>query len=321
MNILITGSAGFIGFHISKFLLDNTNHKIFSIDSITDYYEVSLKKNRLKILKEYKNFKFFKFDLKNCNKVINNFKKHRYDIVLHLAAQAGVRYSIKDPRSYLNNNIIAFFNILDTSRQFRIKHFLFASSSSVYGKNNKFPSQENFSTSQPLSFYAATKKSNEVMAYSYSNIYKIPCTALRFFTVYGPYGRPDMSLFIFTKAIASNKTIKLYNKSRHSRDFTYIDDVCSSLSRLIMKIPKDEVPFSVYNLGSGKSKTLSQFVNIIEKNVGNKSKVKLLNMQKGDVVKTHSSIKKLKRVIGYSPKHSIDKGVSKFVTWFKSYYK
>ena len=303
MKILVTGAAGFIGFHICKYLLDNTKYNVSSIDSITDYYDVSLKKNRLKILKNYKNFFFYKFDLKNNKKILNNFKINQYDIVLHLAAQAGVRYSIENPRSYLDSNIIGFFNILDASRVNKVKHFLFASSSSVYGKSDKFPLKESYSTSSPLSFYASTKKSNEVMAYSYSNIYKLPCSALRFFTVYGPYGRPDMSLFKFTKSILEKKSIQLFNKGNHERDFTYIDDISISLSKLIKKIPKNKVPFEVYNLGSSNPRNLSNSVELIEKYTGIKAKKNYIAMQKGDVYKTHASNVKLKKTIKYSPNY------------------
>ena len=256
MKILITGSAGFIGYHLAKHLLKDKKHKIFGLDSLNSYYSLSLKKNRLKELLKFKNFKFFKINLKNKTKITSLFEKNKFDIVIHLAAQAGVRYSVQNPQSYLDNNIISFFNILDLARKFKIKHFIFASTSSVYGDQPKFPTHENCNTDKPLSFYAATKKSNEVLAYSYSNIFKLPCTGLRFFTVYGPYGRPDMALFKFTKNILKNRKIELFNSGNHDRDFTYIDDICEFIVRILKKPLNHNIPFNVINLGNGKSRKL-----------------------------------------------------------------
>ena len=321
MKILITGSAGFIGYHLAKYLLKDKKHKIFGLDSLNSYYSLSLKKNRLKELLKFKNFKFFKINLKNKTKITSLFEKNKFDIVIHLAAQAGVRYSVQNPQTYLDNNIISFFNILDLARKFKIKHFIFASTSSVYGDQPKFPTHENCNTDKPLSFYAATKKSNEVLAHSYSNIFKLPCTGLRFFTVYGPYGRPDMALFKFTKNILKNRKIKLFNSGNHDRDFTYIDDICEFIVRILKKPPNDNIPFNVINLGNGKSRKLKDYISNLEKSLGKKSIKINLKLQKGDILKTHADIKKIAKKTKYKPKTKIEDGITKFVDWYKSYYK
>ena len=321
MKILITGSAGFIGYHLAKYLLKDKKHKIFGLDSLNSYYSLSLKKNRLKELLKFKNFKFFKINLKNKTKTTPLFEKNKFDIVIHLAAQAGVRYSVQNPQSYLDNNIISFFNILDLARKFKIKHFIFASTSSVYGDQPKFPTHENCNTDKPLSFYAATKKSNEVLAHSYSNIFKLPCTGLRFFTVYGPYGRPDMALFKFTKNILKNRKIELFNSGNHDRDFTYIDDICEFIVRILNKPLNDKIPFNVINLGNGKSRKLKDYISNLEKSLGKKSIKINLKLQKGDILKTHADIKKIAKKTKYKPKTKIEDGITKFVDWYKSYYK
>ena len=321
MKILITGSAGFIGYHLAKYLLKDKKHKIFGLDSLNSYYSLSLKKNRLKELLKFKNFKFFKINLKNKTKTTPLFEKNKFDIVIHLAAQAGVRYSVQKPQSYLDNNIISFFNILDLARKFKIKHFIFASTSSVYGDQPKFPTHENCNTDKPLSFYAATKKSNEVLAHSYSNIFKLPCTGLRFFTVYGPYGRPDMALFKFTKNILKNRKIELFNSGNHDRDFTYIDDICEFIVRILNKPLNDKIPFNVINLGNGKSRKLKDYISNLEKSLGKKSIKINLKLQKGDILKTHADIKKIAKKTKYKPKTKIEDGITKFVDWYKSYYK
>ena len=238
-----------------------------------------------------------------------------------MAAQAGVRYSVQNPQSYLDNNIISFFNILDLARKFKIKHFIFASTSSVYGDQPKFPTHENCNTDKPLSFYAATKKSNEVLAYSYSNIFKLPCTGLRFFTVYGPYGRPDMALFKFTKNILKNRKIELFNSGNHDRDFTYIDDICEFIVRILKKPLNHNIPFNVINLGNGKSRKLKDYISNLEKSLGKKSIKINLKLQKGDILKTHADIKKIAKKKKYKPKTKIEDGITKFVDWYKSYYK
>jgi len=317
MNILITGCAGFIGFHVSKKLLENNKYNIYGIDNINNYYDIRLKKNRLSILKKFKNFKFYSFDLSNYNKTLKNFKLNKYKIVIHLAAQAGVRFSITHPSNYLKDNIIAFFSVIDSARLIKAKHFIAASSSSVYGNNKKFPLTEDSDTSHPLTFYGATKKSNEVMAYSYSNIYHMPCTLLRFFTVYGPIGRPDMSLFKFVSSIYKNRYITLNNKGNHIRDFTYIDDVVEFIRRILNKPPKNKIPFEIYNIASSKPKHLKYFIKIIEKTINKKAKVKYAPLQKGDIFKTHADIKKILRKTSYTPSNKFSVGIKNFCEWFK----
>ena len=322
MKILVTGCAGFIGYHLCLKLLEKNKHKVYGLDNISNYYDVKLKNSRLKNLKEHPNkFYFHKIDIENFNKLKNNFKNNNYDYVIHLAAQAGVRASIQKPSQYVRNNLIGFFNVLEISKIFKIKHLGFASTSSVYGSTKKFPLSEDNNTDKPLSFYAATKKSNELMAYSYSNIHKLPCTGLRLFTVYGPYGRPDMSLFKFTKAIFNSNKIDLFNRGNHVRDFTYIDDTVNAISKIIFLPSKKKIPFSVFNVASSNPKNLKLFLNIIEKVIGKKSLINYLKMQPGDVYKTHGSIKRLSKKINYKPKIKISKGIERFIKWYKKYYK
>ena len=320
MKILVTGSAGFIGFHICKRLLDD-KHQVVGIDNLNNYYDKKIKIDRNRILKKYDNYNFFKYDLRDYSKLNKLIKKLKIKIILHLAAQAGVRYSVESPEKYFDSNLKGFFNILELSRNNKIKHLIFASTSSVYGNSNKFPLKENDNSDFPMSFYAATKKSNEVMAHSYSNIYNLPCTALRFFTVYGPYGRPDMSLFKFTNSIYKNKKIDLFNSGNHFRDFTYIDDIINGIKLILNKPPKKDIPFDIYNLGKGSSVSLLKYVKEIEKNIGKKAKFNMLSLQKGDVHKTHSSIKKTYRFFGYKPKITIKTGVKKFIDWYFNYFK
>ena len=322
MKILVTGCCGFIGFHLCKQLLENNKNKVFGIDIINDYYDVKLKKDRLNILKKNKKFfKFFKLDITNKKIIENNFNQNKYDYVIHLAAQAGVRYSLKNPRSYLDNNINGFFNILEASKNNKIKHLIYASTSSVYGDNTKFPLKENFSTDKPLTFYAASKKCNEIMAYSYSNLYKLKTTGLRFFTVYGSYGRPDMALSKFVNSILNSKKLELYNKGNHYRDFTYVDDVIKSIIKLIKKGAKEKIPFQIFNIGNGKPNYLKDFLIKIENELMIKARVKNLRFQKGDVYKTHADTKKLSRAINFRPSTSIQQGIEKFIRWYKEYYK
>ena len=320
MKILITGVAGFIGFHLSNRLVQKKNI-VFGIDNLNTYYDVGLKKERLNILNKNKNFNFFKIDLLNKKKIDMIIKNHNIRYIIHLAAQAGVRYSIENPEAYFRSNMEGFFNILELSKINNIKHLIFASTSSVYGNNKKFPLTENMNTDKPLSFYAATKKSNEVMAYTYSNIYKIPTTALRFFTVYGPYGRPDMSLFKFTNAISKNKKILLYNSGNHIRDFTYIDDVVEGVLGLIKKPSMRNIPFNCFNIGGGRPHKLNFFLSFIESNLNKKAKIKNLPLQLGDVKKTHASIELLKIYSSYQPKTQLKKGIIKFIKWYKEYFK
>ena len=320
MTILITGSAGFIGYHVTKKIL-NKNIKVIGIDNINNYYDINLKKNRIKDLKKNKKFFFYKLDLLNYKKLDNIVKNKKIKIIIHLAAQAGVRYSIKNPRIYFKSNLEGFFNILEISRHNNIKHLIYASTSSVYGDSKKFPLSEINRTDQPLSFYAATKKSNEVMAHSYSYIYKLPCTGVRFFTVYGPFGRPDMALFKFTKNILNNHPIELYNNGNHFRDFTYVDDIVDGIYSLIKKESKKSIPYEIFNIGNGTPKKLLDYLKHIEKNLNKISKTKKLPLQTGDIVKTHSNINKLKKYTGYKPKTNIKIGISKFIEWYKEYYR
>ena len=320
MTILITGSAGFIGYHVTKKIL-NKNIKVIGIDNINNYYDINLKKNRIKDLKKNKKFFFYKVDLSNYKKLDNIVKNKKIKIIIHLAAQAGVRYSIKNPRIYFKSNLEGFFNILEISRHNNIKHLIYASTSSVYGDSKKFPLSEINRTDQPLSFYAATKKSNEVMAHSYSYIYKLPCTGVRFFTVYGPYGRPDMALFKFTKNILNNHPIELYNNGNHFRDFTYVDDIVDGIYSLIEKQSKKTIPYEIFNIGNGTPKKLLDYLKHIEKNLNKISKTKKLPLQTGDIVKTHSNINKLKKYTGYKPKTNIKIGISRFIEWYKDYYR
>ncbi len=320
MTILITGSAGFIGYHLTKKIL-NKKTEVIGIDNINNYYDIKLKKNRINDLKKNKKFSFFKIDLSEYKKINNIVKNKKIKIIIHLAAQAGVRHSIKNPRSYFKSNLEGFFNILEISRHNNIKHLIYASTSSVYGESKKFPLSEIDVTDKPISFYAATKKSNEIMAYSYSHIYKLPSTGVRFFTVYGPFGRPDMSLFKFTKNILNNKPIELFNKGNHLRDFTYVDDVVDGIYSLIKKQSKKNIPYEIFNIGNGKPRKLLDYLKYIEKNLNKVSKVKKKPLQAGDIIKTHSNVNKLKKYTGYKPKTNINTGVSKFIEWYKEYYK
>ena len=320
MSILVTGAAGFIGYHLTKKIL-NKNKEVIGIDNINSYYDVSLKKDRINKLKKNKKFSFYKVDLSNYKKLNNIVKKNKIKIIVHLAAQAGVRYSIKNPRTYFKSNLEGFFNILEVSRHNKIKHLIYASTSSVYGDSKKFPLNENDRTDQPLSFYAATKKSNEIMAHSYSYIYKLPSTGVRFFTVYGPFGRPDMALFKFTKNIINNHPIELFNNGNHLRDFTYVDDIIDGIYSLINKQSKKTIPYEIFNIGNGTPKKLLEYLKHIEKNLNKISKTKKLPLQVGDILKTHSNINKLNKYTGYKPKTNIKIGISKFIEWYKDYYR
>ena len=320
MSILVTGAAGFIGYHLIKKILKK-NKKVFGIDNINDYYDTNLKKDRINNLKKNKKFYFYKVDLSNYKKLNDIVKKNKINIIIHLAAQAGVRYSIKNPRTYFKSNLEGFFNILEISRDNKIKHLIYASTSSVYGDSKKFPLNENDRTDQPLSFYAATKKSNEIMAHSYSYIYNLPSTGVRFFTVYGPFGRPDMALFKFTKNIINNHSVELFNNGKHLRDFTYVDDIVDGIYSLINKQSKKTIPYEIFNIGNGAPKKLLDYLKYIEKSLKKISKTKRLPLQVGDVVKTHSNINKLKKYTGYKPKTNIKIGIEKFIEWYKDYYK
>ena len=321
MRILITGCAGFIGFHlVEKLIFINKYKTIFGIDNLNDYYDIELKKNRLNILKNNKNFKFKKIDICNYDAFNKFVKVNKIKIIIHLAAQAGVRYSISHPKTYFKNNILGFNNVLDICKENKVKHFLFASTSSVYGNCKIFPTSENHNTNNPLTYYASSKKTNEVNAYAYSNIYKIPSTCMRFFTVYGPYGRPDMALFKFTKNILNNKPIEVYNYGNHERDFTYIDDITTAIEKLINKPSLNKIPFNVFNIGSGNPINLKKFIKLIEKNLLIKSKLKYLPLQQGDIHKTYANIDNLKKYVNFTPKYNVELGVEKFIKWYKDYY-
>ena len=332
MKIFITGSSGFIGFHLSKKLLDK-GHSVHGFDSMNNYYDVKLKINRYQILRNNKNFSFTKGKIENqkiLSKSILNFKPK---IIIHLAAQAGVRYSIEKPRVYLDSNIIGTYNIIELAKKVNIKHLLIASSSSVYGANKKLPFKEIDKTETQLSIYAATKKSTESIAHSYSNIWKIPTTMLRFFTVYGPWGRPDMALFKFTEGIINKKKIDIYNQGKMYRDFTYIDDIVDGITALINKAPnlkqlgkiKDDslspvAPFRIINIGNTHKVYLLDFINALEKELGAKAIRNYMPLQKGDVKMTVSNTSLLKRITRYNPKTDYKTGIKKFLKWYLFYY-
>ena len=333
MKILITGSSGFIGFHLAKLLLEKGN-KIHGYDSMNSYYDVNLKKARLKILRGYKNFSFTKNKLENKRSLEKSFFKFKPNVVIHLAAQAGVRYSIDKPRVYLKSNVEGTFNIIEASHKLKVKHLIMASSSSVYGANKNIPFKETDKTETQLSIYAATKKSNESMAHSYSNLWKVPITMLRFFTVYGPWGRPDMALFKFTKGILKNKKIDIYNHGKMYRDFTYIDDIVNGIKLLINKAPNIKqkgkykndslssvAPFRILNIGNSKKVFLLNFIKQIELELKKKAFRNYMPLQKGDVKQTLSNIKLLQNLTNYSPKISYKLGIKKFIDWYKKYYK
>ncbi len=323
-NILITGSAGFIGFHLTKKLLKNKNFKIIGIDNINNYYDVNLKKSRNKILKKNKRYYFFKVDICNQNKLEKLYKKFKFYKVVNLAAQAGVRYSILNPDSYFKSNIIGFYNILKLSAKYKVRHLIYASTSSVYGNSNPIPFKENNDSSRPIQFYAATKKSNEVMAYSFSSIYKLPTTGLRFFTVYGPWGRPDMALFKFTKNILKNKPIEIFNYGKHNRDFTFVDDIVDGVIKIFNSEPKKnkyKIPAEIFNIGRGKKEKLLQFIDLIKQTLRKSHKPKFLKIQQGDIKDTLGSVNKIKKQFNYSPKININQGIPKFIKWYLEYYK
>ena len=321
MNILVTGCAGFIGYHLTKKLLENKKYIVFGIDNINTYYDTDLKRNRLKLLKENtKKFFFEKIDIANLSLLEKNFKKNNYDIVFNLAAHAGVRSSIKNPSIYFKSNLVGFFNIINLSKECKIKHLIYASSSSVYGDQKKLPLKENFSTDMPLSFYASTKKTNEVIAYSYSSVYQLPTTGVRFFTVYGPMGRPDMAVYKFTHNIFKNKRVELFNNGNNYRDFTYIDDVVYALCKILKKPPKSVTPFKIINIGSGQKIKTSYLISLIENKLGKKTKKIKLPPQIGDVKNTQASNLLLKNQYKFKPKISIEEGISRYITWFKNYY-
>lgn len=316
-NILITGVAGFIGFHLSKKLLEQ-GENIIGFDNLNDYYDINLKENRLKILQKYENFSFIKGDLANKEKIEKLFIDYNPEIVVNLAAQAGVRHSINNPQIYVESNIIGFFNILEACRNNSVKHLVYASSSSVYGNQEKTPFSTEDTVDNPISLYAATKKSNELMAHAYSHLYGIKTTGLRFFTVYGPFGRPDMAYFSFTKKIFDNETIKIFNNGDMYRDFTYIDDIVQGIENIINSAPKYD--YKIYNIGNNKPEKLMFFIETLEKIIGKAAKKDFLPMQQGDVYQTYADVADLTNDFGFKPSTSIEDGLRKFVDWYKEYY-
>ena len=333
MTILVTGSAGFIGSFFSKRLLDE-NLKVIGLDNHNDYYDPGLKEARLKRFYDHPNYTHVRANLEDQEAIHEIFRTHKINKVVNLAAQAGVRYSMENPRSYIDSNIVGFLNILECCREFNIQHLVYASSSSVYGANETLPFSVHDNVDHPLSLYAASKKSNELMAHSYSNLYKIPTTGLRFFTVYGPWGRPDMALFLFTKSILQGDPIKVFNKGNHTRDFTYIDDIVEGIYRVMESPPsgKDDwdgaypdpgsskSPWRVYNIGNNNPVKLMDCIDALEEALGIKAKKEFLPLQPGDVPDTFADVKDLIDDFNFQPSTSIKSGINNFVDWYKSYY-
>jgi len=335
MKILITGTAGFIGYHLTKRLAQE-NHTIICIDNINGYYDVDLKYGRLAALgfsrdsidttndftvsSIFPYVRFLKTDLCNGERVTALFSKGSFDFVLHLAAQAGVRYSLSNPNAYISGNVQGFLNILEAARLYQPKHLVYASSSSVYGLNSKIPFSENDAVNQPASLYAATKRSNELMAHTYSHLYGIPVTGLRFFTVYGPWGRPDMAPFIFTKSIIEGKPINVFNHGNMKRDFTFIDDIVEGIIRTMKLVPGGNLPVAIYNIGNGGPVQLMDFIHTLENSLGKKAIINYTSMQAGDVIATWADCSALERDTGFRPCTALAAGIDKFVSWYKNYY-
>lgn len=333
-KILVTGAAGFIGFHLSGRLLEKGYH-VVGIDNMNDYYDVNLKKARLRQIRDKENFRFHKMALEQKDKVLRLFREEKFDYVVNLAAQAGVRYSLINPYAYVDSNIYGFLNILEGCRHHGVRHLVFASSSSVYGLNTKMPFSTHHNVDHPISLYAATKKANELMAHTYSYLYGIPATGLRFFTVYGPWGRPDMALFIFTKAILEGKQIDVFNFGKMQRDFTYIDDIVEGVVRIIRKIPGSDkrwngnkpdpssscARYRLYNIGNNNPVELMRFIETLEECLGKKARKNLLPIQPGDVPATYADIDDLAADAGFTPSTNIRDGISRFVEWYTQYYK
>lgn len=320
---LITGAAGFIGFHLSKRLLTQ-GAKVIGFDNINDYYDTKLKYARLEILKSYKNFTFIKGDLADKEAVNHLFEDFNPDIVVNLAAQAGVRYSIDNPDAYISSNVIGFYNILECARHHKIEHLLYASSSSVYGNQQKTPFSTTDNVDHPISLYAATKKTNELMAFTYSHLYKIPATGLRFFTVYGPYGRPDMAYFSFTNKIMRGEKIKIFNNGDMYRDFTYVDDIVKGIENMLCNPPlpdENGVQYKVYNIGNNKPEKLMYFIETLEKCIGKTAEKEYLPMQPGDVYQTYADVTDLIEDFDFKPSTSIEDGLSQFAKWYFEFYK
>lgn len=312
---LVTGAAGFIGFHVSRALLEQGD-RVLGLDNLNDYYDVSLKEARLRLLQENERFTFYKEDLANREGLTKVFGQNRIQVVCNMAAQAGVRYSLVNPFAYQSSNLEGFLNIIHLSQEHQVENFVYASSSSVYGNNKKVPFSVQDRVDNPISLYAATKKANELVAHTYSHLYGLPCSGLRLFTVYGPWGRPDMALFIFTKAITRNQPIKVYNFGKMRRDFTYIDDIV----RGVLASMDRPVPYALYNLGNSRAVDLLYFIECIEKELGKKAEKKMLPMQPGDVVETYADISESERDLGFQPTTRIEEGVASFISWYRSFY-
>ena len=334
MKILVTGAAGFIGFHLAKRLLEE-RHLVIGLDNMDPYYDVQLKKDRLSQLESSNKFKFIQLDLVDKKDMAKLFSKYRFDQVVNLAAQAGVRYSIENPHAYINSNIVGFMNVLEGCRHNEVFHLVYASTSSVYGLNTTMPFSIHHNVDHPISIYAATKKSNELMAHTYSHLYNLPTTGLRFFTVYGPWGRPDMALFLFTEAILKGEPIKVFNYGGMQRDFTYIDDIIEGVTRVLDNIPEanpdwkgedpdpssSSSPYRIYNIGNNNPEELMDFIEAIEHALGKKANKEFLPIQPGDVPATYAEVDDLIEEVGFKPETPIIKGVEKFIEWYLDYYK
>jgi len=332
-KILITGAAGFIGFHLARRLLDD-GRSVVGLDNLNDYYDPGLKRDRLARLKKYPGFLHVNFDMANRDAMPALFKEHGFDAVVNLAAQAGVRYSIINPHSYVDTNLVGFVNVLEGCRHTGVKHFVYASSSSVYGANTNMPFSVHNNVDHPVSLYAASKKANELMAHSYSHLYGLPVTGLRFFTVYGPWGRPDMALFLFTKAILENRPIDVFNNGEMERDFTYIDDIVEGVFRLIDRQPQPNpqwngdspdpatsyCPWRIYNIGNNKKEKLMRYIEVLEECLGRKAEKNFLPLQDGDVPATFANVDDLVRDIEFKPATTIEEGIQEFVRWYRDYY-
>ena len=332
-KVLVTGAAGFIGYHLAKRLLAD-GHQVVGVDNMNPYYDVSLKEARLEDLKKEANFTFSQIDLCDRPQLEDLFARQGFEVVVNLAAQAGVRYSLENPYAYVDSNLVGFINVLECCRHHAIKHLVFASSSSVYGANTRMPFSVHHNVDHPVSLYAATKKANELMAHTYSHLFQLPCTGLRFFTVYGPWGRPDMALFLFTRAILENKPIKVFNHGKMQRDFTYIDDIIEGVVRVMGRLPQanpdwsgdapdpgtSSAPYKVYNIGNNNPVELNKFIEVIEDVLGKKAKKELMDIQPGDVAATYADVDDLMEDVGFKPETPLEFGVSRFVEWFKEFY-
>jgi len=319
MKVLVTGAAGFIGYHLARRLAED-GHELLCIDNINDYYDVELKHGRLDALTSFPRIRFVKMDLCDAEGLKALFQNEGFDTVLHMAAQAGVRYSLSNPHVYISSNVQGFLNLLEAAKLYPPRHLVYASSSSVYGLNTKQPFSEKDPVTRPASLYAATKLANEQMAHTYSHLYRIPTTALRFFTVYGPWGRPDMALFIFTRSIIEGKTINVFNKGEMKRDFTYIDDTVEGVIRIMDKIPAGDTPAAIYNIGNGAPVPLMDFVNCLEEVLEKKAVINFAPMQEGDVVSTWADCSELEGKTGFKPATPLSDGIRNFVDWYKSFY-